>query len=337
MCCLFFDISKAFDKVWWSGLLYKLIEMKIPVYILFWIKSFLSNRGFQVKINGKISSRGSIKAGVPQGAIISPLLFNLYINDIPKRNKSNVNGSELYADDLASFFIFKKRGNLEKTINKYLKEIEKWLVKWKFKMTAKKCSYIIFSNGKHKEESLRLELCNSLIPENDNPKFLGITFDNRLNFNEHIRIIRKKCFERLKIIRIISNKKWKLEEKTKFSIYKSLIGSIIDYASSIYSKISDQMDEHISVVQNSAIRYILRKKKETSRVKLNELACKYNLKTIKDRATELNVKYFLNAINFNNPLIIKLISEYKTGFTAREISRKTPLCLVRNKIKNFIV
>jgi hypothetical protein len=90
VCCLFFDISKAFDKVWWKGLLYKLTQMKTHRYIVNWVKNFLNDRGFKVKINESISSLGKISAGVPQGAIISPLLFNIYINDIPKRDKSNV-------------------------------------------------------------------------------------------------------------------------------------------------------------------------------------------------------------------------------------------------------
>jgi hypothetical protein len=147
MCCLFFDISKAFDKVWHNGLLYKLVLLKCPLYIVNWIKNFLKDRKFQINVNGTLSELADILCSVPQGSILSPLLFSIYINDIPKRNVSNSSGSLLYADDLASFFIYKKNGNIENIINKYLKEIENWLSKWKMKMSATKCNYIIFHNG----------------------------------------------------------------------------------------------------------------------------------------------------------------------------------------------
>jgi len=114
MCCLFFDISKAFDKVWHNGLIYKLVMLKCPLYIVNWIKNFLKDRKFQININGTLSDLADILCSVPQGSILSPLLFSIYINDIPKRNISNSSGSLLYADDLATFFMYKKNGNIEK-------------------------------------------------------------------------------------------------------------------------------------------------------------------------------------------------------------------------------
>ncbi len=119
MCCLFFDISKAFDKVWHNGLIYKLVMLKCPLYIV----NFLKDRKFQININGTLSDLADILCLVPQGSILSPLLFSIYINDISKRNISNSSESLLYADDLATFFIYKKNGNIENMINNYLKEI----------------------------------------------------------------------------------------------------------------------------------------------------------------------------------------------------------------------
>ena len=95
--------------------------MNIPEYFIRWIKSFLSNRFFLVNINGSESKKFSINAGVPQGSVISPLLFNIYINDLPKRDKTNLCYSLLFADDLVTYFIFKKEGRIEYDINNYLK------------------------------------------------------------------------------------------------------------------------------------------------------------------------------------------------------------------------
>jgi len=184
MCCLFFDISKAFDKVWHNGLIYKLVMQKCPLYIVNWIKNFLKDRKFQININGTLSDLADILCSVPQGSILSPLLFSIYINDISKRNISNSSGSLLYADDLATFFMYKKNGNIEKMINNYLKEIELWLSKWKMKMSAAKCNYITFHNGPTRPKLLDLKLFGINIPLETNPVFLAATFDERLTFNK---------------------------------------------------------------------------------------------------------------------------------------------------------
>ena len=89
-------------------------------------------------MNGQTSKDFPIKAGVPQGSVISPLLFSIFINDIPRKDKTNNEYSLLFADDLITFFIFKSKRNLEHRINSYLKELEPWLTKWKMKISIEK-------------------------------------------------------------------------------------------------------------------------------------------------------------------------------------------------------
>lgn len=108
VCCVFFDIAAAFDKVWYNGLLFKLIDIKMPDYIISWVRSFLLNRSFSVKLNNYVSKPAPITTGVPQGAVLSPVLFSIFINDVPLNHSKNRKYSLLFADDLVSFFIFKK-------------------------------------------------------------------------------------------------------------------------------------------------------------------------------------------------------------------------------------
>ena len=109
VCGVFFDISKAFDKVWHAGVLYKLICMNVPKYIIKFMKSFLNNRHFKVRVNEDTSESHSIEVSVPQGSVLGPIAFLIAIGDIPLTNIRNVNYSDLFADDLCSIFFFAKK------------------------------------------------------------------------------------------------------------------------------------------------------------------------------------------------------------------------------------
>ena len=148
MCTIFFDIASAFDKVQHDGVIYKLIKLKCPKYIICWLKDFLTNRVFAVRINEWITKQLSISTGVPQGAVLSPVLFSLFINDIPINYSKNKNYSLLFADDLCAFYIYKKKRTRVKQVQLYLDQIEQWLKSWRLMMAPHKCNYIVFSNNK---------------------------------------------------------------------------------------------------------------------------------------------------------------------------------------------
>jgi len=135
MCSIFFDIASAFDKVWHKGLLYKLIKWNFPFYLICWIKEFIDSRYFAVRVNNCLSKKSLVETGVPQGAVLSPTLFSMYINDIPMNFSKNQFYSLLFADDLCAFKIYKKNGkNVNSSIQSYLNSLEEWLKKWRLQM-----------------------------------------------------------------------------------------------------------------------------------------------------------------------------------------------------------
>ena len=144
MCAIFFDIASAFDKIWHEGLIYKLIKLNFPKYIICWINQFLKNRFFAVKMNNIITNKLIITAGVPQGAVLSPTLFSIFINDMTVNYSRNKKYSLLFADDLCSFHIYKKKRTSVKQIQLYLDSIEKWLKSWRLMMAPHKCNYMQF-------------------------------------------------------------------------------------------------------------------------------------------------------------------------------------------------
>ena len=139
VCGIFFYISKAFDKVWHAGLIYKMIYLNIPTYLIKFVKSFLSNRNFKVKIKNYLSEPSPITCGVPQGSVLGPLLFLIFIGDIPLSNEKRISYSALFADDLFSIFIFDKVNKVvSNRIKLYLDSLVEWLFKWRLKMNASK-------------------------------------------------------------------------------------------------------------------------------------------------------------------------------------------------------
>ena len=125
---VFLDISKAFDKVWHEGLLYKLKSMGIPGEFYDFLENYLSGRFQRVVLNGQTSSWRPVLAGVPQGSILGPLLFLVYINDFPDRLKSN---AKLFADDISLFTIVKDKNESANILNGDLQLVSSWAYKWK--------------------------------------------------------------------------------------------------------------------------------------------------------------------------------------------------------------
>ncbi len=146
---IFFDISKAFDRVWHKGLIGKMLKMKIPLHIIRVITKFLEKREFFVKINEEGSEKFSIGCRLQQGNVLAPTLFAIFINDIPLALEKSKSYSVLFADDLGELYIRTNTWKaLENKITVYLNKLTEWLYKWRLKINTSKCNYIVFTKGK---------------------------------------------------------------------------------------------------------------------------------------------------------------------------------------------
>ena len=119
------DYSQAFDTVWRNNLLMKMVNMKIPNRFMRWIQNWMSNRLAYVTVNQKTSKRNLMEQGVPQGSVLSPLLFIVYINDITKNLEPRTNAS-LFADDDALYTTNSSLDNAQKKMQKSLNSVEEW-------------------------------------------------------------------------------------------------------------------------------------------------------------------------------------------------------------------
>lgn len=195
VCAL--DCEKAFDTTWIHGLVYKLrFLFGFHKHICQIIYNYLMHRTFQVKIENFLSSISNIAAGVTQGSVLAPLLYTLYISDLPKPSNININRI-LYADDILVYLSTKQV--LGSILNNHLKQIFDHLIFWKIKLNLDKCEAIII-RGKYKNLSrklnknikkVKIKINNSNVPINNSLKYLGIIFSKNFEFYKHVDNVKK--------------------------------------------------------------------------------------------------------------------------------------------------
>lgn len=251
----FLDAAQAFDKVWHNGLLYKLKSKNFPTYIYNIIQSFINNRTFQVKINNSKSSYRTIKSGVPQGSILGPLLFNIYVSDLPTPQDTQVS---MYADDTSVFTqhqdIVIARNRLQSSLN----IISTWMRQWKIRLNPNKCETKIFTLRRPPNPPYIVINSRPIEwnPHNGNIRYLGVLLDRRLTWTQHINQKLKEANTRLRLLYPILNKNSPLKTKCGLLLYTSILRPLITYACQIWGVASDTQMEKIQRFQNRMLRLI---------------------------------------------------------------------------------
>ena len=228
---VFLDISKDFDKVWHDGLIFKLRQNVISGNLLKLFQNYLSNRKQRVVLNGFLSDYSSIDSGVPQGSILGPLLFLIYINDLEKNIKSNVKS---FADDTMLFSVLNNPAISANELIHDLKVINQWAYQWEMNFNPdlnKQATELLFSCKKNSPNHPSLFFNKSVVPNVKEQKHLGLTIDSKLSIEKHAN---EKILKGKKGIGIIKYLSKFLPIKTLDQMYKALVRSHLDYCDTIY-------------------------------------------------------------------------------------------------------
>ncbi len=194
---VFCDISKAFDRVWHRGLIYKLSSIGITGCLLQWFKSYLTSRKQRVVYANASSEWESITAGVPQGSILGPLLFLIYINDIVIDIKSKI---RLFADDTSLYIIVDDPLSSSVSLNDDLRTIHMWSKRWLVTFNPSKTETMIFSRKRNKPLHPNLTMNDVVLDPVKEHKHLGITFSNDGKWNTHVTICINKAWRSIGIL-----------------------------------------------------------------------------------------------------------------------------------------
>ena len=228
---VFLDISKAFDKVWHEGLLHKLKQNGISGKLLNFFHSYLENRKQRVALNGFVSDFATIESGVPQGSVLGPLLFLVYINDLQKDILSTV---KFFADDTMLYSVVENPLISASQLNHDLKVIENWAFQWKMVFNpdpTKQATEITFSCKRKRIDHPDLIFNGTPVSKVIDHKHLGLTLQSNLSFEKHIN---EKMIKAKKHIGIIKHLNRFLPFKALNQMYKALVRPHMDYCDIIY-------------------------------------------------------------------------------------------------------
>ena len=303
---VFLDISKAFDKVWHDGLLYKLKSMGISGELYKLLENYLSNRLQRVLLNGQTSSWKPVLAGVPQGSILGPLLFLVYINDLPDGLKSN---AKLFADDTSLFTIVKDKNESANILNNDLQSISTWAYNWKmlFNPDPKKpAQEVLFSRKYQSQTHPTISLNNVQVERTTSQKHLGVILDEKLNFKQHVDSAISKINKGISLIKKL---RYTLPRKSLITVYKVFLRTLIDYGDIIYDQPNNNsFCEKLEAIQYKAALTITGAIQGTSR---DRIYAELGLESLKDRRWYKRLTCMFKIMNEQAPhYLINLIPKY---------------------------
>ena len=230
---VFLDISKAFEKVWHEDLIYKLKQNEIKVNLLNSLTNFLNDRKQEVVLNSHHSEWVNIEAGVPQGSILDPLLFLIYINDLPDNLIPN---PELFADDTSLFLVINDKHLSINKLNQELNSIHNWAFQWKMSFNldpSKQAQEVTFSHKLQKSTHPTLIFNKNTVTQSVTQKHLEMLLDTKLDFQGHLKSILNKVNKTICLLHKLHNT---LPRLPLLTIYKSFIRPHLDYGDIIYDQ-----------------------------------------------------------------------------------------------------
>ena len=220
---VFLDVSQAFDKVWHQGLLLK-IKQTLPPGCFKILKSYLQNRYFVTTYNNETSPPFPMLSGVPQRSILGPFLYTIYTADIPQSNTTILS---TFADDTAIFTTHPDPTLTSANLQDHLHILENWTRKWRLKINETKSSNITFT--------LRRGQCppvytnQTVVPQAETVKYLGLHFDKRLTWKNHVATKRKQLGHKTREMYWLIEKHSPLSLENKLLIYKTVLKPVWTY------------------------------------------------------------------------------------------------------------
>ena len=298
---VFIDIAKAYDMVCTDALLFKLLKMGINGWMFNFIRSFLTNCSFQVRVGSKLSMVKYPTNGILQESILSLILFSIVINDLLDGICSPV---ALYADD----FSFWESGSSIKQLNdlcqQSLAKVAEWCDRWGFKISQLKSTAVLFTN-KCKYQEISLKMHDEIIPIKTEHRSLGITFQSNGTYNSHIHQIHSKCLKRLNVLQLLTGITWGAAKQPLLNIYGALVRSVLEYGMEVFF-LSKSSQDQLNKIQYEALWLCMGAMRSTPMICLLQASGEIPLHV---KHKMLCLEYKAHLLTFNNHPALSLIAD----------------------------
>ena len=229
---IFIDMEKAYDTVWRERLMVKLARMGINGNMWKWLNSFMKGRKAKCTLKKFDGEMFETIMGLPQGSVLSPVLFNLFIADMLKSVLAN---KVKFADDATIWKTGDDIREIAAELELDLNKIKQWVHKWRMKINVSKTEYCIFSRILHVDsmEDIEISIGGQKIKQNQNPKLLGVILDRKLNFQEHIKYVEAKAQMAVASLNKVA-KTEHIGTKCLLTLYQSLVTPRLEYAAAVW-------------------------------------------------------------------------------------------------------
>lgn len=331
---VFVDIKGAFDNVNINKLLYILNEMGLPSKIIKFIRHMTTDRIIEGFYDGESLGIRVASKGVPQGSVLSPLLFNIYVAYICHHIPGGVTPL-MYADDLVLYYKSSELPDVFHTLNDALSVVSENLREIDLTISAPKTQLCIFTTVKFvyfmrlvREQNLTLSLDGQIIPPSPFVKFLGVTFDSCLKWRKYVDILKISIGRRINVLRAIAGITWGAHPCTLLMAYKALIRASFDWGAQVMNGLDPSLDKILTSLQCSALRVVMGLMNTTPRNVVIHISGEMCLP---DRRKFLTSKYFAKIIsNSRHPLTARWsaylrdgqnLESYSASFLHTEICR----------------
>lgn len=248
---VFLDVAQAFDKVWHEGLIYKLRCM-LPNQYASILKSYLDGRHFRIKQQNTYSKLREIKAGVPQGSVLGPILFLLYTSDIPELENHTM---ATFADDTAILAVGRTNEESTEKLQIGINKICEWTTKWRIKLNESKSVHIDFTNKK--VEHIPIIINQKIVPYANTAKYLGMTLDAKLRWKEHIKKKKKELEIKYRKLHWLIGRNSTVSIGNKVLLYNQILKPTWTYGIQLWGCAKKTNVDIIQRFQNKVLRNIV--------------------------------------------------------------------------------
>ena len=253
------DFSKAFDKVSHNRLLFKMERSGVDEKTTAWVKSFLAGRTQRVMVDGEMSESVPVTSGVPQGSVLGPILFLMFIDDLPEYTKHSQ--VRLFADDTIVYLTVSCTDDCQK-LQEDLDSLERWEREWLMEFHPEKCSVLRITKKKTKS-IFPYTLHGQILEETQSARYLGVTMSDNMSWNIHTDKVAAKGNSKLGFLK--RNLKVKNQE-LKQKAYNAIVRPTMEYASSVWDPHTKQQSDSLEKVQRRAARWVTGRFHNTSSV-----------------------------------------------------------------------